>query len=152
VQVMGMKKEIAEQFNREVDNYRRALLYCARKCDWEAFKDKAGRLFDYVESIEFRELERRFFTVFNFILSILVLAVIMLFSVDFQVHPELLRLKSVFVMSALAGSGFELYFFIDYRMYAVIKVSNYKKRREIFIRNIEQDFRSYAGQTDRKAA
>lgn len=147
-----MKKELAELFNQEVESYRNGLLYYARKRDWETFEEKAGRLFDYVESIEFRELERRFFTVFNLILAVLVLAVIMLFSVDFQVHTELLRLKSGFILSAVAVSSFELYFYIDYRMFIGIKTFSYKRRRENFIKGIEQDFQSYAVQGERKAA
>ncbi len=147
-----MKKELAEEFNQEVDNYRKALIYYAQKRDWETFQDKAGRMFDYIESIEFKELERRFFTVFNLILSLLILAVILLFSVDFQVHQELLRLKTVFILSAIAVSSFELYFFIDYRLYAEIKTLSYKKRRDLFVRNIAQDFSSYAAQSEQKAA
>lgn len=147
-----MKKELAELFNKEVESYRNGLLYYARKRDWETFEDKAGRLFDYVESIEFRELERRFFTVFNLILAVLVLAVIMLFSVDFQVHTELLRLKGGFILSAVAVSSFELYFYIDYRMFIGIKTFSYKRRRENFIKGIEQDFQSYAVQGERNAA
>ena len=147
-----MKKELAEQFNEEVDSYRNALLYYARKYDWETFKDKAGRLFDYVESIEFKELDRRFFTTFSAILAVLILAVIALVSVDFQVHQELLRLKSGFILSALVGSSFKLCFFIDYRLYVEVKTVNYKKRRDNFIKNIEQDFKGYAAQTERKAA
>jgi signal transduction histidine kinase len=147
-----MRKELAELFNQEVERYRKGLLYYARKRDWETFEEKAGRLFDFVESIEFRELERRFFTVFNLILAALVLAVIALVSVDFQVHQELLRLKSGFILSALAASSFELYFYIDYRMFIGIKTFSYKRRRDNFIKGIEQDFRSYAVQGECSAA
>jgi len=147
-----MKKELAEQFNREVDSYRNALLYCARKCDWESFKAKAGKLFDYVESIEYSELERRFFTIFTPILAVLALAVLALVGVNFDALPELQRLRHSFNMAALAGSTFEIYFFLDYRVYMKRKTTFYQKRREKFIRNLEQDFRSYAVQTDRSAA
>jgi hypothetical protein len=147
-----MKKELAELFNQEVESYRNGLLYYARKRDWEMFEEKAGRLFDYVESIEFRELERRFFTIFILILAALVLAVIMLFSVNFKVHEELLRLKSGFILSAVAVSSFELYFYIDYRLFIGVKIFSYKKRRENFIKGIEQDFRSFAVQGERNTA
>jgi len=147
-----MKKELAELFNQEVESYRSGLLYYAQKCDWETFEDKAGRLFDYVESIEFKELEHRFFTVFNLILAFLVLALTILFSVDFQVHKELLRLKSGFILSALAVSSFELYFYIDYRLFIGIKTISYRKRREKFIKGIEQDFRSYSLQVGHRVA
>jgi hypothetical protein len=147
-----MKKELAELFNQEVESYRNRLLYYARNCDWETFEEKAGRMFDYVESIEFRELERRFYMVFNLILVVLVLGVILLCSVDFQAHQELLRLKSGFILSGLAVSSFELYFYIDYRIFIGFKTFSYKKRRENFIQGIEQDFRSYAVQGERNAA
>jgi hypothetical protein len=135
-----------------VENHRKALLYYARKCDWETFHAKAGRLFDYLESIEFRELERRFYSVFSLVLGFLVLAVIGLMTVDFQVHQELPSLKNAFMMSAIAVSSFELYFYVDYRMYVDIKTRCYRKRREIFIREIERDFRGFAVQQERNAA
>lgn len=147
-----MKREFADQFNQEVDGYRKALLYYARQCDWEAFKARAGRLFDYVESVEFQELERRFFKTFNLVLAALVLAVIALCGVDFNAHQELLSLKNAFVLAAIGASSFELYFFFDYRMYCDIKTFCYKKRRENFIRNMEQDFRSFAFPPERQAA
>jgi len=147
-----MRRDLAEEFNREVDNYRKALLYYARKCDWETFEDKAGRLFDFVETVEFRELERRFFKVFYLILSVLILAVIGLFSLNFEGIQELTRLKNIFIISSLAGSSFELYFYVDYRMYIDVKTRLYRTRREKFVRGIERDFRGYAVQTTQKAA
>ncbi len=147
-----MRKELAEQFNREVDNYRKTLLSLAERCDWSGFEAKAGRLFDYVESVEFMEVERRFFRIFNLILSVLVLAVIVLLSVDFDVHWELLRFKNVFILTALAVSSFELCFYVDYRMFAQGRTFGYSKRRENFIRAIKRDFLSYASQAERKAA
>jgi hypothetical protein len=144
-----MERQLAERFNQEVENHRKALLYYAGKCDWETFEAKAGRLFDYVESIEFMELERKFFTVFNLILGFLILAIIGLLTVDFEVHRELFKFKNSFVMTALAVSSFELYFFIDYRLYVGVKTRFYKKRRENFIRNIERDFRGFAVQQER---
>lgn len=142
-----MKKKLAEQFSREVESYRRALLFCARESDWEEFKAKAGRLFDYVETIERVELEKRFFSVFSVILAALVVTVIALFNVNFEISPELMRLKNTVLFTAIAASSFELYFFINYRTYAGVRTSLYKERREKFIKNIEQDFRSYTLQT-----
>lgn len=148
-----MERELAEQFNREVETYRKALLFYARKCDWEEFKAKAGRLFDYVESIEFSELERRFFHAFTLLLAVLGLAVIALFSMDVTLYPGLLlRLKNTLVLAALGASSFELYFYINYRMYVGQRRLYSKKRREKFIREIEQDFQAYAVQAERKAA
>lgn len=145
-----MKRESAEQFNREVDGYRNALLFYARKSDWEEFKTKAGRLFDYVESVEYQELERRFSKIFNGILAVLALTIIVLFGVDFTVHPEWTRLKDAFILSSLAGGSFELYFFLNYRRYAGSRTFHYRKRREKFIHAIERDFRSYVLQLHRE--
>lgn len=142
-----MKRELADQFNREVENYRRALLYHARKSDWETFKAKAGRMFDYLESVEFRELERRFFRTFTLILVILIAAVIVFFNMNFEVHEDWLRLKNSILFSALAVSSFELFFYVNYRRYIGARTINYEERRERFIRGIEQDFRTYAAQS-----
>jgi hypothetical protein len=147
-----MRKGLEKQFNQEVENYRKALLYHARIRDWEAFKAKAGRMFDYVEAIEYSELERRFFTNFNVILAVLIVIAVALFKVDFAVTPELIRLKNAMVLAGLGVSSFELYFYLDYRIYMRVKTLHYPERREKFIRNIEKDFRTYVLQAERKAA
>ncbi len=148
-----MRRELAEQFNRNVDNYRKTLTVLAQNCDWKGFEAKAGRLFDYVESVEYMEIERRFFRIFNLILGFLILVIIGLLSVDFNVHQELLRFKNAFIVTAIAVSSFELYFFVDYRMFAQGRTFGYRKRRENFIRAIERDFRSSASSyAERKAA
>ena len=59
-----MDKRMADTFNGEVEAYRRALIYFARKCDWVEFKARAGRLFDYLELVEAVVRERKFFRVF----------------------------------------------------------------------------------------
>ena len=147
-----MKVEQEKQFNQDVENYRKALLYHARTSDWETFKAKAGRMFDYVEAIEYSELQRRFFTNFNVVLFVLIVIVAALVKIDFAVSPELVRLKNAMVLAGLGASSFELYFYVDYRIYVKVKTTHYAKRRERFIRNIEQDFRSYVLETERKAA
>jgi len=78
--------------------------------------------------------------------------VIALFEVDFAVTPELLRLKNAVVLAGLGVSSFELYFYVNYRTYLRVKTTRYAERRERFIRNIEQDFRSYVLGSDRRAA
>lgn len=147
-----MRKGMEQQFNQEVENYRKALLYHARTCDWETFKAKAGRMFDYVEAIECSELERRFFTNFNAILAVLVVIIVALFQVDFAVTPDLMRLKNIMVLAGLGVSSFELYFYLDYKIYIRVKTVRYSERRENFVRNIEKDFRNYIVQSERKAA
>lgn len=147
-----MKRGMEKQFNQDVENYRKALLYHARISDWETFKAKAGRMFDYVEAIEYSELERRFFNNFNVILVVLIVIVVALFNVDFWITPEMMRLRNALVLAGLGVSSFELYFYLDYRIYMRVKTVHYAERREKFIRNIESDFRSYVLQAERKAA
>ncbi len=143
-----MKRELADQFNREVENYRRALLYHAQTRDWKTFQAKAGRMFDYLESIEFKELERRFFRIFNIILGALIVVVIAVFNVDFEMYGKLLPLKNNVLFSAIAVSSFELYFYIGYRRYIGARTAHYQKRREKFIRVIERDFRAYTARPE----
>jgi hypothetical protein len=149
-----MKGDLKKQFNQEVDNYRRALLYHARSRDWETFKAKAAEMFDYVEAIEYSELERRFFTNFFLVLAVLIAIIGALFQVDFAVSPELAGLKNTMVLAGIGVSSFELFFYFNYRVYMKVKADHYTERREKFIRGIEQDFQSYVLETEveRKAA
>jgi hypothetical protein len=138
-----MKTTLKEAFNREVDNYRKALLYYARKSDWPTFEAKAGRMFDYVEAIARSELERRFYLLFSVILAGLVMAVVALLSIHFEVSPQLIRLKNTIIFGGIAASTFELYFYINYRTHAGDRMSLYQERRKDFINGIEEDFRKY---------
>jgi hypothetical protein len=143
-----MTGERREQFNQNVERYRRALLYFARISNWETFKDKAGRLFDYLESIEFAELERRFFRNFGAILFVLIAIAVALFEVDFASTPELLRLRDLLVFTGLGIGSYELFFYINYRTYVRVRIGNYSERRERFVKDIEQDFAGYAAQAE----
>jgi hypothetical protein len=145
-QVKYMKRKLKEQFNQEVESYRKALLYFAKKSDWETFEARAGKMFDYLESIEFQELERRFFNTFSLILAVLILAVIIFFNLDFEVHQEWMRMKSTFLFSAIAVCSFEVYFYVNYRYFINVKTTYYPQRRKRFILGIEEDFRKYAQQ------
>ena len=148
-----MKRGLEKQFNQDVEHYRKALLYHARIRDWETFKAKAGRLFDYVEAIEYSELERRFFKNFNVILVMLIVIIVVLFSINMGATPELMQLKNAIVLVGLGMSSFEVYFYVDYKIYIKVKTVHYAERRERFIRNIESDFRSSVLQAEeRKAA
>lgn len=142
-----MKKEFAERFNTEVERYRRLLLHCARTCQWETFKMKAGNLFDYVERVERSETERRFSRIFSSVLAVLVAVVIAIINMDGSISPELQRVKFTIVMLAVVGSCFELYFFLNYKTYMEAKSTFYNKRKDRFIRNIERDFREITRQT-----
>jgi hypothetical protein len=137
-------REVARQFNQEVEQYRRTLLYFARICDWEEFKERAGRLFDYLEVVEATERERRFFAVFNTILAVLVALVIILFSIDPGTDAAFDRYRRTLVVLCLCAGGFECYFFMNFRWYADMRKACFTRRRQAFIRDIERDFRSFA--------
>jgi hypothetical protein len=138
-----MTRELAREFNEEVERYRRALVYFARKREWSEFKRRAAGLFDYVEQVEATERERRFFRIFNSILVLLVLAVLFVIGIDPGIGPGWQRHKQTLLMACLAASGFELYFFLNFRWYAEMRKAGLLRRREQFLRNIERDFRSF---------
>jgi hypothetical protein len=136
-----MDRQWRDRFNEEVERYRKSLIYYAKSCEWETFDNKAGILFDYLEMIEQRALERRFFSTFFIILAILAAAAVAILITDDRAFPVLLKYRNDIVLSAIAVSNFELYFYLDFRMYVKARMSRYKKRREQFIKNIERDFK-----------
>jgi len=138
-----MKRELEREFNEEVERYRRALVYLARKSEWGEFKRRAAGLFDYVEQVEAMERERRFSLIFNAILALLVLAVVVAIGINPSAVPDWPRHRQSLLMACLAASGFELYFFLNFRWYAEMRKAGLFRRREQFLRNIEQDFRSF---------
>jgi hypothetical protein len=136
-----MDHALRNKFNDEVERYRRALIHYAKACEWEMFENKASILFDYLEAIERHVIERRFFMTFYVILAMLIAAVVAIVKMDAAVFPVFLKYKNALVLTAIAVSIFELYFYIDFRMYVHAKMSWYKKRKEQFIKNIERDFK-----------
>lgn len=137
-----MKPDMHRKFNDEITRYKKSLLFYARKCDWDRFKVSAGRLFDYVESIEMSEIERRFFNISKVVLIILCALTAVIFKLNPGLFPEAEKIKELMTLSAIAGCCFEVYFFFNFRRYMQGKTVFYKKRRERFIRNIENDFRN----------
>jgi hypothetical protein len=136
-----MDREFANRINEEIERYKNALLHYAKQCEWETFKSKAGALFDYLEAIELSEIQRKFFRMFRLILFVLVIIIVIILKMNGETYPSLLRFKDSMIIMAIAGSCFELYFFLDFRLYVEHKMSWHEKRREQFIRNIEKDFR-----------
>ncbi len=137
-----MRQELKRGFNEKVEKYRRVLVDYAKRCEWDAFKAKAGELFDYVEGVEISETERRFRTTFMFVLTLLLVITVGVLKAYMEAPPELLRIRRLIVISAVGGGSFEFYFFLNFRLYMVCKRAYYRKRRERFIRNIERDFRT----------
>ena len=89
-----MDKELYRKFNEEIHRYRKALLFYANKCDWSRFKDNAGRLFDYCESIEALEIEKKFFRITKGIVAVLVFMVIFILKINPDVYPDLARVNA----------------------------------------------------------
>jgi hypothetical protein len=136
-----MDHALRSKFNDEVERYRRALIHYAKACEWDMFEKKAGILFDYLETIERRVIERSFFIRFFVILAMLVATAVIIVKMEGQVFPVFLKYKNAMVLTAIAVSSFELYFYVDFRMYVKAKMSWYRKRKEQFIKNIEKDFK-----------
>ncbi|MDA8432935.1 MAG: hypothetical protein M0Z60_08235 [Nitrospiraceae bacterium] len=137
-----MEKRLRKAFNEDVEKYRRILLSCANKSDWETFKMNAGRLFDYIESIEISEIERRFYRISWVIIGALFFSVIVIVSMNFDLREEIIRLRKLMGLAALMGGSFQLYFYLNFLWYLEQKNAHYERRRERFISNIEKDFSS----------
>ena len=138
-----MRQSIHESINTEVEQYRRTLVHFAKAREWESFEKKAGVLFDYLESIELTILERKFYSAFIMILAISVGIVIVILKADNRFLPMITRYKEYVVLLASFTTFYELYFYLNYRSYVQVKMLQYKKRKEQFIRNIENDFKEY---------
>ena len=138
-----MNKIGDKQFNDEINRYKYTLRFCAKICEWETFKVKAGKLFDYVESIEMMEIEHKFFKISKVMAAILFLFLVVIFQIDPAIHPEYARFRELLILTAIAGCCFEVYFFFNFRMYMKGKTLYYTARKEDFIRNIEEDFRGF---------
>lgn len=139
-----MKKELADRFNDNVERYRLALLDNARKSDWDRFKVKAGNLFDYVEVVEVAEIERRFFRIFKSVLVVLIAVIAAIVNMDTAIHPDLEHVRYSITVLAVAGICFEFYTYMTFRSFMIAKSIYKQKRKERFIRGIEQDFREIA--------
>ncbi len=135
-----MENELYSKFNEEINRYRVSLLYYAKKCDWDNFKDNAGRLFDYCESFELSVIERKVFRITKIIVAVLFCMVILIVKMNPNIYPEFTRVNESMTVVAIATSCFEVFFLYNHRMYIKGKLSCYKKRRERFITNIQRDF------------
>lgn len=140
-----MDWKTAQEFNQEVEAYRRSLLYFAQHCDWAEFKVRAGRLFDYVEQMEAMVREQSFFRIFFSVLAFLILLVLVVTGWNPGDDPAGHGYRQNIIFAALAGSGFELFFYAVFRRYVEARTLLARRRREAFIRSLEQDFREYAG-------
>ncbi len=136
-----MNKEIDRKINEQVTTYKNSLAFYAQICKWDAFADSAGLLFDYLESVEMSEFERKFFSISKVVAAVLVLTVLFIIRLSTGAYPDLLRFKEVLILFAIGGCCFEVYFLYNFRMYKRGKTIYYEKRRKKFIRDIKVDFR-----------
>lgn len=136
-----MENELYNKFNDEINRYRNSLLFYAKKCDWDTFKVNAGRLFDYCESFEMSVIEKKVLRITKIILAVLFVMVVVIVKMNPDIYPELARVKELMTLIAILTCFFEVFFLLNYRMYMKGKTSCYKKRRERFIINIQQDFK-----------
>lgn len=137
-----MEKELNTKVNEEISRYKNTLLFYAKQCDWDTFQEKAGRLFDYAESIEMSEIKRRFLNISKIILAVLCFMLIALFKINPDVYPGLARIHELLLLTAVAICSFEVYFLYVFRMYIKGKSLYYDKRRKEFVINIESDFKN----------
>lgn len=136
-----MRKEMNDKINEEVVRYKKALIFYAKQCEWDTFKVKAGKLFDYLEYIEMSEFERKFFNISKIIAAVLIFMVLLIIKINPGAYPGLVKVKELMILLAIGGCCFEVHFLFNFRMYKKGKTIYYKKRRERFIRDIERDFR-----------
>ncbi len=136
-----MTKEIDRKINEQVTRYKNSLAFYAQICKWDVFEDNAGKLFDYLESVEMSEFESKFFSISKALATVLVIMVLFIIKLSAGAYPELLRLREVMILIAIGGCCFEVYFLYNVRMYKRGKTLYYEKRRARFIQNIERDFR-----------
>lgn len=136
-----MTKEIDRKINEQVTRYKNSLAFYAKICEWDVFADNAGKLFDYLESVEMSEFESKFFSISKVVATVLVLAVLFIIKFSAAAYPELLRFKEVLILFAIGGCCFEVYFLYNFRMYKKGKTIYYAKRRGRFIQDIKRDFR-----------
>jgi hypothetical protein len=135
-----MENELYNKFNEEINRYRDSLLFYAKKCDWDTFKENAGRLFDYCESFEMSVIEKKVFRITKIIVAVLFFMVILIVKMNPDIYPEFASINESMTVIAIATSCFEVFFLYNHRMYIKGKLSCYKKRRERFIMNIQRDF------------
>jgi hypothetical protein len=87
-------------------------------------------------------LEKKFFRISGVVMCILFLSVALIVGMSFDIKEEIIRIRKLMILAALMGSSFQLYFFVNFWRYMGQKMTYYERRRERFIKNIEQDFRS----------
>jgi hypothetical protein len=137
-----MRRDMYTAFNAEINRYRDALYYYAQRNEWQTFKANAGKLFDYCETVEASEIERRFIRIFWIIIGVVITGLFLMIRIEPGTLPGFQNVKRLIFFMTFAGSCFDLYFYLNFRVYMNQKIVHYKKRKEHFIIAIEEDFRT----------
>jgi len=136
-----MRRENHRAFNAEIGRYKNALTYCAQSNDWKNFRANAEKLFDYCEAVEALEIERRFTRVFWIIIGFVITGLFLMIRIEPWALPGFQNVKKLIFFTTFAGSCFDLYFYLNFRVYMNHKAVFYKNRKKDFIIAIERDFR-----------
>ncbi len=135
-----MQTDFYRLFESTVEGYRKALLCEARKCSWGVFESIAGKLFDYVESVEMSAVGKRFLRISIPVVSVLLILIAAIYKTQFDVNAAIIKIRELAILGALGCGSFELFFFFNFRTYKLTKEKFHARRRALFIKNIESDF------------
>jgi len=141
-----MKKELTKVLGREIGEFRTALIYNAKVCDWQSFERKAGMLFDYLESRELSFIRAVFLRIIRATLAVLIAAGAALWIASRGLSRAALPYENYLIVLILALFCFLVFFFLDFQIITKVKASRHGNKRQTFISSIEKDFKSRLGE------
>ena len=137
-----MDKQFTKRLDNEISRYRKTLDYFAKTCDWKNFHRNAATLFDYLESAELFLLKKKIYQLFDIILIVLAVTFVMLSTLSGTVSPWLMKYWGQLALSVAVAIFLGVLFFLELRMYTSFKATRLKKRKEEFIKNMENNFKT----------
>jgi len=140
-----MDKQFARMLDNEISRYRKALDYFAKTCDWKNFQRNAATLFDYLEFVELSLLKNKIYQLFDIIFVVLAVTFVLFSTLSGTVSPVLMKYWGQLVLGVVAASFLGVLFYLKLRMYASIKAARLTKRKEQFIKKIEDSFKNQLG-------
>ncbi len=138
-----MNDQFQEKLNPEIEQYKKALLFFARVCDWESFRTNAAKLFEYLESVEVSLLKKKFYRTIAIILIALAAALGVFSIVSSAGSPFFEKYRIVVAVGAVAGLFFELLLVLEMHLYLSFRASKQKRREARFIKGITDDIKAY---------
>lgn len=140
-----MDRQVTRKLDNEISRYRKTLVYFAKTCDWKNFQNRAATLFDYLESVELFLLKKKIYQLFNIIFAVLAVTFLIFTTLSGSVSPLLMKYWGQLALSVAAAIFLGVLFFLELRMYTSIKATRLKKRKEKFIKTIEDNFKTQLG-------